>query len=197
MLLPVYVKAEVSTAGTGIIVYVYVGLSVDEPLAENFPKERVILQGMTTSIGNYTGETLWNIDVSPGTHYVVAGVRLESALGIPYIGLRAVRITVTIANKTYQSYYEPLDPARFCYVAFNVDRNGAISIISGGPVPPGSQPITPSGGSKTIGYGGDISEAVGVAVGAMMQVMVPIMMINMMMQMMSAMMQSMAAVFVR
>lgn len=197
MLLPVYVKAEVSAAGTGIIVYVYVGLSVDEPLAENFPKDRVIMQGMTTSIGNYVGETLWNIDVSPGTHYVVAGVRLESALGLTYIGAWSARITVTIANKTYQSYFGFLDPVKFCYVAFNVDKNGAISIISGGPVPPGSQPITPSGGSKTIGYGGDMAETIGVAVGAMMQVMVPIMMLNMMMQMMSAMMQSMAAVFVR
>ena len=185
MLIPVLVEATVFQFGTTFTYNVSVGLSLNEPLPEDFPQEKTIINDIALSTTVWRGKTTQNVDAGVGQHYVIAGIKVKPHIGLPLYA-HTGKISITIANKTYTASYDIIQPVKFVYAIFEVRKDGSVSVISGGEIAPGSSPITTTGTAKNLGYG-DIGETIGIVMGTMLQMMVPIMMINMMIQMMTGM----------
>jgi hypothetical protein len=183
MLVAFNVYAEITALTLGSV---YIGFSVDEPLPSTFSqvtgKVIGILDIFGVGIAVKFGPTQFPVNVGTGTHYVILGIQF------PGISFSGYRLRLQGAGTEIDKTFGLTDSVQYVYIAFNVDKNGAITPIATGVIAPGGAPIqTPGGGGI---FGGDISNAIAGMMGPLMEMMVPIMMLNMMMSMMTGLIQS-------
>jgi hypothetical protein len=165
----------------------YMGFSVDEPLPERFSDipgkvigvQRIYIVGKVSF-----GPTQVTANVGEGNHYVILGIQPAD---LSLAELQAYRLRLqgagTEIDRTFTSTV-----AQYVYIAFNVNKNGAVTPIGTGVIAAGGAPIqTPGGGGI---FGGDIGGAMAGMIGPLMEMMIPIMMLNMMMSMMTGLIQS-------
>jgi hypothetical protein len=176
----VYAEITALTLGS-----VYIGFSVDEPLPSTFsqiPGKVIGIQDIFVVGLVKFGPTQVPVNIGTGTHYVILGIQFP---GISFSGYRLrLQGIGTEIDKTFSL----TDPVQYVYIAFNVDKNGAITPIATGVIAPGGAPIqTPGGGGL---FEGDIGNVMAGMMGPILEMMVPIMMLNMMVSMMTGLIQS-------
>jgi hypothetical protein len=183
-LVPFTVYADVTALAVGSV---YIGLSVDKPLEDKFSstpgKVFGILDIYAVGIAVPFGPTTVNVSVGPGDHYVILGIEL------PTPSFSAYRLQLRGAGTEIDRVFGLLEPKQYVYIAFNLDRNGNIKVISTGTVPPGGSPIATPGGGDI--FGTDIATAVANMMGPLMQMMVPLMTMSMMINMMMGLVTTM------
>jgi hypothetical protein len=189
VLLTFTVYADVTALST--ISTAYIGISVDEPLDENFPltpgKVIGILNIILIGVATPFGPTTVNVNVGPGDHYVILGIKFAG------IVIPAYRLQLKGAGTVVDKVFGLTDPKNYVYIAFNVDSNGNIKVISSGIIPPGGSPIVNTGSGNIIGT--DITTAVSGMIGPLMESMMPLMLISMMVNMMMGMVTGIMGVF--
>ena len=191
VLVPFTIYADVTALALGTV---YIGLSLDEPLADKFSSTPGKVVGMidiyAVGIAVPFGPITRNASVGPGDHYVILGIEL------PAVSFSAYRLQLRGAGTVIDRVFGVLEPKQYVYIAFNLDRNGNIKVISTGTVPPGGSPIATPGGGSFLGT--DIATAAVDMMGPLMEMMIPLMtmsmMINMMMGLVTLMTQLPAAV---
>jgi hypothetical protein len=184
VLVPFNVYAEVVALALGEF---RLGFSVDEPLPEKFSDipGKVIGVQRINIIGKVVfGPTQVPAVVGTGNHYVILGIQPAD---LSLVELQAYRLRLqgagTEVDRTFTSTV-----AQYVYIAFNVDKNGAVTPIGTGVIAPGGAPIqTPGGGGI---FGGDLSSAMAGMIGPLMEMMIPIMMLNMVISMVTGLIQS-------
>jgi hypothetical protein len=183
VLIPFTVYADVTALAIGAV---YIGLSVDEPLADKFSstpgKVIGIINIYAVGIAVPFGPTTVNVSVGPGDHYVILGIEL------PAVSFSAYRLQLRGAGTVIDKVFGALEPKQYVYIAFNLDRNGNIKIISTGIVPPGGSPIATPGGGGILGT--DVTTAVTNMMGPLMGMMIPLMTMSMMINMMMGLVTS-------
>lgn len=166
----------------------YMGFSVDEPLPERFsgvPGKVIGVQNIYI-VGKVSfGPTQVTANVGEGNHYVVLGIQPAD---LSFTELQSYRLRLqgagTEIDRTFTSTV-----AQYVYIAFNVDKNGAVTPVGAGVIAAGGAPIqTPGGGGI---FGGDIGSAMAGMIGPLMEMMIPIIMLNIMISMMTGLIQSM------
>jgi hypothetical protein len=186
VLVPFTVYADVTALALGSI---YIGLSVDEPLASGFSSTPGKVIGiLDIYIIGYAvpfGPTTVNVNVGPGNHYVILGIQL------PGVSISAYRLQLKGAGTVIDKTFGVLEPVQYVYIAFSVDKNGAVTPISSGIIPPGGSPIANPGGGDIFGPG--TMDAMMDAMTNLMIMMIPLMMFSSMMQMMMGMMAGMVS----
>jgi len=178
VLVPFTVYADV----TGLVIgSIYIGLSVDEPLAEKFSstpgKVIGILNIPIIGVATPFGPTTVNVNVGPGNHYVILGIEFNITISVYRLQLKGAG---TVVDKTFG-----VTELQYVYIAFNVDSNGNVKVISSGIIPPNGFPIVSSGGGSI--FGTDITTAVSGMIGPLMEAMMPLILISMMVNMMMGM----------
>jgi len=185
VLVPFTVYADVTALALESI---YIGLSVDEPLASNFSQTPGKVIGIIDIyIIGYAvpfGPTTVNVNVGTGNHYVILGIQPGESTGSYRLQLKGAG---TVIDKTFGV----LEAVQYVYIAFSVDKNGAVTPISSGIISPGGSPIVNPGGGGIFGPG--TIDAMMNAMINLMTMMLPLMMFSSMMQMMMGMMAGMVS----
>jgi len=181
VLLPVTVHGEVSTLLVEDIAF---GLSLDEPLPDKIKGTKYCIGIVTAFLGApATYDNRLSLSVGPGDHYVIFGLDPEGVFGIV---IDWYSLSITLSGHTVSKSFSATEAKKYDYIAFNVDRNGNVSILSSGTIEPGSAPIVSPGGGSITSIGQVMNNIMPVMV-EMITYLMPIYMMGAMLNMMMSM----------
>lgn len=195
MLIPLEVYAEVTSLTISLSPYAnfYVGLSMDEPLPENFKniygKVIGIMPIYSALIPAKFGPTTITVNADVGRHYVILGIQPPEGAFSAF----GWRLRIKGAGMEVDRSFGVAEPLTYVYIAFEVVKDSKTGVemvnkISSGTIAPNGEPIISSGGTSIFSSGS--TAVLGETMGALITSMMPLMMFGMMMQLISGLITS-------